>query len=269
MLCRPAVAVIRPAAPSDAGPPSPQPAVGADVLVEPVVAVRRGDPLGLAPRQQRLDERVRVAMGLQPPGPRVGHLDADAPQQRPHLLGVAQVDGARPARGAAPRRRARPARATTSCGVRGRGPTMPAIRRSASARSTGRPSAASSAHSSSAVDSARAVGGGARAGRPAPPASVLLAAGDVERQLGPPGQARRRRRPRRPRPTPGAGARRRRPVLQLGGVGTGVEQVGLADRRGSCRRRARGRPPRPGPGRRATRRTAAGARRRRPSTWPP
>ena len=47
--------------------------------------------------------------------------------------------------------------ATASASVRGRGPTNPAMIRSASSRSIGNPSAASSAHNSSAADSARAV----------------------------------------------------------------------------------------------------------------
>ena len=59
MLCSPADAVIRPAAPSDAGPRPTQPTVGAEVLVEPAVAVGGRDALGLPPRQQRLDDRVR------------------------------------------------------------------------------------------------------------------------------------------------------------------------------------------------------------------
>ena len=62
------------------------------MLVEPGVAVGRGDPLGLAPPQQRVDDRVRGAERLQAPGPRVGHVDAGPVQQVPHLGRVAQVD---------------------------------------------------------------------------------------------------------------------------------------------------------------------------------
>ena len=77
MLCRPAVAVIRPAAPSDPDQRAPQPAVAADVGVEPGVPERRRDPLGLAPCEQVVDERMVAAQLLEPPRPGVRHLDTD------------------------------------------------------------------------------------------------------------------------------------------------------------------------------------------------
>ena len=90
-------AVIRPAAPSAAGhAPRSRPS-GADVPVEPAVAVRRGDPLGLAPGQQRGDQRVGAAERLQPPRPGVGHVDPDRGR-------AARA----PARGCAGRRAPRP-----------------------------------------------------------------------------------------------------------------------------------------------------------------
>ncbi len=61
------------------------------------------------------------------------------------------------ARGAAPRRRGAGAQRPRRRRFAGRGPTNPAMIRSASSRSIGNPPAASSAHSSSAADSARAV----------------------------------------------------------------------------------------------------------------
>ena len=50
------------------------------------------DPLGLAPREQVVDERMVVAQLLEPPGPRVGHLDADPSQQCLHVGRIAQVE---------------------------------------------------------------------------------------------------------------------------------------------------------------------------------
>ena len=58
-----------------------QPAVGTEMLVEPGVAVGRGDALRLSPDKEGFDQRVRVPKRPQPPGPGVGHLDADAAEQ--------------------------------------------------------------------------------------------------------------------------------------------------------------------------------------------
>ena len=74
-----------------AGPRAAQAPAG-DLLVEPRVAVRRRHPLGLAPREQRVDERMHGAVRLQPPRPRVGHVDPDARQQRTDVGRVAQID---------------------------------------------------------------------------------------------------------------------------------------------------------------------------------
>ena len=57
-------------------PLAAQPSVGADVGVEPRVAERRRDALGLAPDEQVVDERMLVAQLLETPRPGVGHLDA-------------------------------------------------------------------------------------------------------------------------------------------------------------------------------------------------
>ena len=75
-----------------AGPDAAQPAVGADVTVQPAVAVGRRDPLGLAPVEQGGHHRVGAAERLHPPGPGVGHVDADPGEQLAHLGRVAQVD---------------------------------------------------------------------------------------------------------------------------------------------------------------------------------
>ncbi len=72
-------------------PAAAQPAVRTDVAVEPGVAVRRLDPLRLAPGEQGLDDRVHAAERLQPPRAGVGHVDADLAQQVAHLKRVAQV----------------------------------------------------------------------------------------------------------------------------------------------------------------------------------
>ncbi len=74
--------------------PAPaQAVVGADVGVEPAVPVGRGDPLVTPPRQQRLDEGVDRAVGLEHPLARVRHVDADRGEQLTHLGRVAQVRG--------------------------------------------------------------------------------------------------------------------------------------------------------------------------------
>ena len=72
-------------------PLAAQSAVVSEVLVEPAVSERGVDALGLSPREQRLDHRVRVAQRLQPPCAGVGHLDAHSPQQRLHLSRTPQV----------------------------------------------------------------------------------------------------------------------------------------------------------------------------------
>ncbi len=74
-----------------ARPVAAQPPVGAEVFVEPAVAERRGDPFGLAPLQQGVDQRVSSGDRLQPPRPGVGQFDADAAQQRLDLCRIAQV----------------------------------------------------------------------------------------------------------------------------------------------------------------------------------
>ncbi len=105
MLCSPAEAVIRPAAPSD---PVQQPRnrpSATKVLVEPGVAVRGGYPFGFAPGEKGIDQRVRAGERPQPPCPRIGQLDPSPGEQRAHLSRAAQVDVARGSEhGAAPRR---------------------------------------------------------------------------------------------------------------------------------------------------------------------
>ena len=76
-----------------AGPLAAQPPVGAEMLVQPRVAVRGGDPLRLPPLEQRADQRMRVPHLPQPPGPGVRHVHADPGQQRSHLGRAAQVGG--------------------------------------------------------------------------------------------------------------------------------------------------------------------------------
>ena len=73
-------------------PLATEPAVGADMLVEPGIPIRRGGALHTPPGQQRPDDRVGVAELLEPPRPSVGDLDTDPSQQRPHLGRVTQVD---------------------------------------------------------------------------------------------------------------------------------------------------------------------------------
>jgi hypothetical protein len=82
------------------GPGPAQPAVGPEVLIQPGVAVRGGDPLRLAPLQQGADQRMRVTVLPQPPRPRVRDVHADPGQQRAHLDRAAQVGGG-PRRGVA------------------------------------------------------------------------------------------------------------------------------------------------------------------------
>ena len=60
MLCRPADAVIRPAAPSEPDHSPRRRPSAPRCSSSQRVAERRRDPLGLAPRQQRVDQRVRV-----------------------------------------------------------------------------------------------------------------------------------------------------------------------------------------------------------------
>jgi hypothetical protein len=82
-----------PAGRSVGGRPRPaQPAVGADVPVEPAVAVSGGDAFGLAPVEERGHARMGVPEGLQPPGPGVGNPQPDPAEQLAYLHGVAQVD---------------------------------------------------------------------------------------------------------------------------------------------------------------------------------
>ena len=66
--------------------------------VQPRPPVGGGDPLRLAPGQQRLHQRVGAAERLQPPRPGVRDDDAHRREQLAHLHGVAQV-GALPAGG--------------------------------------------------------------------------------------------------------------------------------------------------------------------------
>ena len=241
-------------------PLSAQPPVDPDVLVEPVVAVRRGHPLGLAPRQQGVDERMVVAVGLQPPGTGVGHVDPDASQQRADVVGPPQVD--------APARRG----VAQHGGVAG-GPLDVGVGRRPR---PGPDRCGDDALGLDAVDG-QAVGGQLHAeqlgrrlragGRGHPPGQGVgqgeLAGGDDERQLRPSPEAAGRRRPRRRQSTPAAGAHRHRgdPRARRG---RGPARTGRAGGgAGWCRGRGRAPRPTPWPGRRATRRTAAGGRPRR------
>ena len=125
-----------------ARPRTPQPPAD-DVLVQPSVPVRGGDPLGLAPRQQRLDDGMDVAKLFEPTRPRVRHVDPDAPQHRPHVGRIPQVD--RRARARRVAARAASALALRSLGARrrprGRGPIAAPMIRSASTTSNGSPRA--------------------------------------------------------------------------------------------------------------------------------
>jgi hypothetical protein len=75
------------------GPGPAQPAVGPEVLIQPGVAVRGGDPLRLAPLKQRAHQRMRVTTFPEPPRPRVRHVHSDPGQQRAHLRRAAQIRG--------------------------------------------------------------------------------------------------------------------------------------------------------------------------------
>ena len=169
--------------------------------------------------------------------------------------------------------------ATASAGVRGRGPTYPLIRASMAPRSIGRPSTVISAHSSSAADSACAVRPAmGRGPGPAPPE------GEVGRPSARPATARCWRcgdlgEDRSPR---GVALGRLGPAavaplgLEVAVVADGhgrvevvvalVEQVDRARLRAGRRWAGRRAAPRCDRDRPATRRTAAGARRRHPSS---
>ena len=203
-------------------------------------------------------------MGLQPPGTGVGHLDADASQQRPDVVGPPQVD--------APARRG----VAQHSGVTG-GPLDVGLGRR---RRPGPDDGGDDPLGLDAVDG-QAVGGQLHAqqlgrrlrpGRRGRPSGQGVGQGDAG--------GRRRRSPappiaegawaspttRRP-PTPAAGGRRRRADPRAP-RGRGPARTGRAGGgAGWCRGRGRARRPTPWPGRRATRRTAAGGPPRRPSTW--
>ena len=104
-------------------PPPAQPVVGADVRVEPPVAVGRGDPLVAAPVEQGVDQRVHRAVGLEHPLAGVRHVDAHGVEQLEHLGRVAQV-GRLPAGHVAQHQRVAGAPGGELLGVRvvGRGP---------------------------------------------------------------------------------------------------------------------------------------------------
>ena len=76
-----------------AGPRAAQPAVRAEVRVQPGIAVGGGDPLRLPPVEQRSDQRMRIPHLPQPRGPGVRHVDTHPGQQRLHLSRAAQVGG--------------------------------------------------------------------------------------------------------------------------------------------------------------------------------
>ena len=61
------------------------------MLIEPAVTVRRRDALVLAPRQEGVDEWVRVPVGLEEPGPGTGHVDPDGREQVADLGWIAKV----------------------------------------------------------------------------------------------------------------------------------------------------------------------------------
>ena len=90
-LCNPDEAVMPACRTVAARPRTPQPPAG-HVLVEPAVPERGRDPLGLAPRQQRLHDGMRAAMLFELTRPRVRHVDPDAPQHRAYIGRVPQVD---------------------------------------------------------------------------------------------------------------------------------------------------------------------------------
>ena len=128
----------------------------------------------------------------------------DPAQQRLDLAGAAQVEVGARGRVAqhAASRAARWCRGSAS--VLGRGPTNAAMISSAAARSTGRPSAASSAHSSSAADSDRAVATAHRA--VGEPGQRRLLAASPRRAPAPPRASRSGRRPAQP-PSTQSGSR--------------------------------------------------------------
>ena len=79
--------------PVTSSPGATQPVVPADVRVEPVVPIGRGDSLGLAPCQQGLHQRVCVAERFESPGAGVRDHDADRCQKVSHLQRVSQIAG--------------------------------------------------------------------------------------------------------------------------------------------------------------------------------
>ena len=72
-------------------PPAAEPVVGTDRRVEPPVAVRRRDALGLAPAKQGVDDRVRAPVGSEDALARRRDLDPHRREHGPHLGRVAQV----------------------------------------------------------------------------------------------------------------------------------------------------------------------------------
>ena len=250
------------------------------MAVQPAVAVGRGDALGLAPGEQRVDERVGTAQRLEPPGPGVGQVDADpARAGRAPGPGCAGRPPARPAGGTAPRRRG------------GLSPRRPPWRRPAAgrrARPTSAPAVCAVEGQAGAAQLDREqLGGRLRPGRESGQGGRARLPARV-RQVGqlrgvPVGDLERGRRPgRRGGGSGWTGLRPVRPQVAVGahrvpGLGRVVaagpgrsggqtEQVQLAGARPLAGRKAALPPPTPRPGPRRTRRAAAGASRPRPRT---
>ena len=208
--------------------------------------------------EQGVDDRVGVAHLLQPPGPGVGDLDADPPQQRPHVGRVAQV-GHRARRrvgehgGVALPSAAPPPRRPT----RGRGPTMPA--RIALGRGRRRPAGRrrrARRRAPRPTDSARAVASACGRSTASASTAVRWRAATSRASAGPARPARRRRRPGAVGPLRAQVPVAADGLVELGRRRPEVEQVGLAPSRHAAGVEAVRPRPRRCPGRRASRRAA-------------
>ena len=195
----------------------------ADVLVEPAVAVRRRRALDPCATSSSASTSGWASRSCSRRHARVSlHLDADAPQQRPHLGRVAQVGAAPAGRGAGPSASRAVALGVGLGGRAGRGPTMPAMIASATPTIDGQAVGAEldAQHLGRRLGPGRrrAPAGGRPSGRrrrraggprrraPAPPSAPAAPASPPTRRPATPGAGGRRRRPaRRARRAPGPG----------------------------------------------------------------
>src|SRR6202042_1678879 len=75
--------------PRRAPPGGARPPVGPKALVQPAVPVRGGDPLRLAPFEERGDQRRAVPVLFEPPRAGIGYVDPGPREQRLDLGGAA------------------------------------------------------------------------------------------------------------------------------------------------------------------------------------